>query len=156
VSAAVSGKKSFGFMVFREAFNLPDGRNRITLMNDPNTPTDVRDKIRQDFNDSVDVVKEVADRNTQRGRHAANHATRERVMAGLQIDRGKPKRGEPSRLAALHGVPVNKVRKWVEQLRTAPRSGSAAIRLTWLTVYQGESLRHRNRLAGRQRKKPKV
>jgi len=83
----------------------------------------------------------VADRNTQKGRHEKNHVTRKRVMDDLKRNaRGRPLRGEPSRLARDHGVPVIKVRKWIEQLKNAPL-GSEAIPNDWRTVYYGHALR---------------
>jgi hypothetical protein len=80
----VSPKIPFPFMVFAEAFDLPDGRNRIELLNDPNTPANVKDEIRRDIEHSIDTVREYADRNTQQARHEKNHEARTRVTADLR------------------------------------------------------------------------
>jgi hypothetical protein len=146
---AVGEKKlTTPWMVFAE--QVPEAAR----LHDPSISADERDRIRRGVRDSIDVVKEFADRNTQRGRHAADHAKRERVMAGLRVDaRGKPKRGEPSRLAAAHGVPVIKIRKWIEQLRKTPRKGSESVQDDWRTVVYGKMLRHERSMAGRQRTK---
>jgi hypothetical protein len=155
-------KPPFPFMVFHEAFDLPDGRNRITLLNDPNTPADVKDAIRRDFKASLETAEQMAKRDTQRARHAKNHELRDRVMADLRRDlRGRPLRGEPKRVAALHDVPVLRVRKWIEQLRGKPLPPSSSARqkrglADWRTVYYGEALRAQNRSAARHPKKSKT
>lgn len=154
-------KVDFPFMVFHEAFNLPDGSNRIDRLHDPKTPAEERDEIRRDFKTSLETVEQIENRNTQTERHAANHQLRDRVMAGLQVDAcGKPKRGEPKRLADLHGLPIRKVRKWIEQLRNKSAISPSTWRsewdtADWQTVYYGEALREQNRVAARAKKKSK-
>jgi hypothetical protein len=158
----MSKKPQFPFMVFHEAFDLPDGRNRITLLNDPNTSADVKDAIRRDFKASLETAEQMAKRDTQRARHARNHDLRDRVMADVRRDsRGRPLRGEPKRVAALHDVPVLRVRKWIEQLRGKPLTPSSLSRYRWgsadwRTVYYGEALRAQNRVAARHPKKRKT
>jgi hypothetical protein len=141
-------KPTWPFMVFAES--LPEAAR----LHDPNTPADEKDRIRRDVNASIDVVKEFAERNTQKGRNAAELAARARVMGDLQVDaRGKPKRGEPSRLAAVHNIPVVKVRKWIEQLRKPPRGGAESVPDDWRAVYYGKMLSRERSAIGRQRNK---
>ncbi len=137
----------YPFMVFAES--LPEA----TRLADSNTPLAERAQILREVNAVVDVVKSVVDRNTQQGRHEKSHAARKRVMDDLRRDaRGRPLRGEPSRLARDHGVPVVKVRKWIEQLKNAPL-GSEAIPSDWRTVYYGKALRFQRSTAARRSKK---
>lgn len=150
---------SVPFMVFHEAFDLPDGRNRVDLLNDPNAPAADRDAVRADFHTSVEVARDIAQRNTQQARHEKNHAKRDRVLADMKRDaRGGPARGEPKRLADLHGVSLTRVRKWIEQDRAGKPTTPTSPRLQWettdwQTIYHGEALRAQQRRAGRARKK---
>jgi hypothetical protein len=145
--AAKDAKPEWPFMVFAES--LPQA-GRLA---DPNTPADERDTIRREINAVMDMVKDVADRNTQRGRHEKDYEKRARVMADLKRNAlGKPLRGEPARVAELHGVRVIQVRKWIEQLKKAPRKGSAAIQGDWRTIYYGQALRHQRSVAARRAK----
>jgi hypothetical protein len=147
-------KAPYPFMVFIEAFDTPDGTNRAELLNDPKAPPQVRDAIRADINHSIETVAAMAARNTQRDRHAEAHALRDRVMA----DYVPGKRGEPKRLVRAHpDVSVRQVRKWIAQRRKAaatPAPNTAAPP-DWRTVFHGETLRHQNRQAARNPKKPK-
>jgi hypothetical protein len=140
-------KPEWPWMVFAEA--VPDAAR----LHDPNVSGDEKDRIRREVRSLVEVVRDIADRNTQKGRHAANHAQRERVLRDLRVDaRGKPMRGEPSRLAEAHGVPLVKVRKWIEQSRKPSPKGRDAIPYDWRTVYYGQALRRQRSDAAKKRK----
>jgi transposase-like protein len=129
-------------MVFAESMPA------ATRLADKNTPADERKRIISDVKDTIDITKSIADRNSQVGRHEANHARRDRVMA----DYVPGKRGEPKRLASLHGVSRRTVEKWIDQLRAAAPAGSAAVPDDWRTVYVGQRLRQQNSVAGKKRR----
>ena len=114
---------------------------------DKSTPADERARIISEVKDTIDIAKAIADRNSQVGRHEANRARRDRVMA----DYVPGKRGEPKRLASLHGVSQRTVEKWIEQLRGAAPIGSAAVPDDWRTMYIGQRLRQQNSVAGKKR-----
>lgn len=150
-------EKPVAFMVFSEMLDLPDGTNKAKLLTDPNTPADIKDPIRRNINQSLETVMAIAQRDTQQERHAENHQRRDSVLADLRCDdSGKAKRGEPKRLAGLHGVPVRQVQKWIEQRRKAmARPAIGPMPDDWTTVIEGEMLREQNRAAGRHPKKSK-
>jgi transposase-like protein len=149
-------EKPVAFMVFSEMLDLPDGTNRAELLNNPNTPGQVKDAIRRDINQSKETVAAIAQRDTQRERHAENHERRDRVLAGLVRDqRGKPKYGEAKRLAKLHGVDVRQVQKWIQQVRKSSARPATALFDDWSTVIEGEMIREQNRAAARRPKKSK-
>jgi hypothetical protein len=138
------------FTVFAEA--VP----QAARLADPKVSQQEKDRIRRDANTSIDVAKTHYQRNTQKGRHGENHEKRARVMIELRCaQNGKPERGEPSRLAQRHHVSVKQVRKWIEQLRELASKGTGELPDDWRTVYVGEGIRHKYRLAGRLRHKPK-
>jgi len=140
-------KPEYPFMVFAES--LPDAES----LSDPNISASEKERIDFRVDDTIQLVKDFADRNTQKGRHAANHAERDRVMGDLRRDaRGKPKRGEPSRLAEAHGVRVIKVRKWIAQILKSAPKGSEAVPDDWRTVYYGQMLRRQRSEAAKKRK----
>jgi hypothetical protein len=135
------------FMVFAE--QVPEAAR----LHDPNTPADEKERIRSEVNALVDVVRDIADRNTQKGRNKAALDLRESVMADLRVDaRGKPIQGEPSRLHEAHGVPVIKIRKWIAQRRKSPRMGAEAVPDDWRTVVYGQMLRRQRSEAAKKRK----
>lgn len=142
------GKLRHPFMVFRGS--LPE----VEVLLDPNATPEEKARARMARNDSIDVVKSFAERNTQRGRHKEDHAKRDLIMAGLKRDaHGKPVRGEPARLATLHNVSRRTVEKWIEQLSKSPTRSAEAVRADSRAVYYGKMLRHQSSVAGRQRKK---
>jgi hypothetical protein len=145
----VSARKTpIPFMVFAEA--VPQS---IRLA-DSKIPPEERARLLRDVNDSIDIVKAVADRNTQSGRHKKNHERRDRVLAGLRRDEhGVPLRGEPKRLANRHRVSVRTVEKWIAQLRRTRMKGAEAVLVDWRTVALGERVRHVNQAAARKRRK---
>lgn len=155
-------KVQYPFAVFKEqldrrdAQNRPDGTNRADLLNDPKTPTAVRDEIRADINHSLETVAAIAARNTQQERHAdtGHRKARDRVMA----DYVPGKRHEPKRLEKAHpDVSIRQIRKWIAQLRKAATAKSTSKPTgDWQRVVYGEMLRRQNRLAGRRPKKPKI
>lgn len=135
----------YPFMVFAES--IPAAMR----LADKSTPADERKRIISEVKETIDIVKAIADRNAQVGRHEANHARRDRVMADYVPGR----RGEPKRLASLHGISRRTVEKWIEQLRTAAPKGGEAVPSDWRTVYVGERLRQQNRVAGKKRHESK-
>jgi hypothetical protein len=144
----MNAKVPYPFMTFAE--QVPEAAQLL----DPTTSADEKELILWKIEDDIEIVRSIADRDTQRDRHAANHAERTRVMNDLRLDaRGKPERGEPSRLAAAHGVRVAKIRKWVEQLRQATPKGAEAVADDWRTVCYGQMLRKQRSVAGGQRGK---
>lgn len=140
-------KTPFPFMVFSES--LPEAQR----LHDPNTSTEEKERIRWKLEDTLDLVKSVADRNTQSGRHKDNYKKREQVLKELRRDkRGKPLRGEPGRLASLHKISRRTVEKWIIQVSKAPK-GPVVVGDDWQTVYYGQMLRHQNSLAARKKRK---
>jgi len=134
---------SWPFMVFCEA--IPEAQQ----LANPNTPTEERERILRELKDTIDVVKAVADGDTQPGRHRANRERRNSIIRDLRVDaHGKPLWGEPRRLALKHKVPLAQVRKWIAQVQH-PRKGSEAIPDDWRSVYVGQRLRYQKRLAGK-------
>lgn len=131
------------FMVFREAFTLPDGRDPFAVLHDPNAPTEEKDAIRREFNADSEVAESTAERDRQTGRHKKNHQRRDEALADLQLGKnGRPKRGEPKRLAGIHKVPVTTVQGWIEQWdRERRRAKLKRYPDDWRTVYHGQALR---------------
>jgi hypothetical protein len=151
-------KKPAVFMVFKEMLDLPDGRNRADLLNDPATPTETKDQLRRELHHAVEVVQSEADRNTQSERWAAENTLRDEVMS----DYAPGKRGEPKRLlakaVALTGrpdFPLRTVRGWIEDSRKPAKSRPGPVATTWHAVIEGEMLSQQKRNAGRTPKKSK-
>ena len=141
-------KPEWPFMVFAEM--VPEAER----LNDPHTPADEKERIEFRVEDDIEVVTKFADRNTQKGRHKLDIGQRDRVMGDLRRDaRGKPVRGEPRRLHEAHGVPLAKVRKWIEQTLKSPRRGSESFPHDWRTVVYGQMLRREQSRIARQKYK---
>ena len=147
-------KPDFPFMVFSEAFDLPDGRNACGVLNDPNTPQEERDALRRGFNDDEEIAFATARRDTQEARHAENHRERDMIMADLRRDAdGKPVRHEPKRLAGKYNVAEKKIRKWIEQLAGKTSFEPPAFGSDWRIVYHGQALRAWYRDNGKRKRK---
>jgi DNA-binding MarR family transcriptional regulator len=118
-------------------------------LSDPKTPDDERERLVSDAIDSIEVVRNIADRNAQREpnsvRHKENHERRDTVMTRYKYVPGK--RREPKRLAKASGVSRRTVEKWIKQLRQGDLKGREAIPDDWRTVYVGNRLRQQARLA---------
>lgn len=131
------------FMVFREAFKLPDGRDPFTILNDPNAPIEEKEAIRRTFNADQEVAESTAERDRQTGRQKKNHERRDKVMADLRLGaNGRPRRGEPKRLAREHKIPLATVQGWIEQWdKERSRVKPKPYPDDWRTVYHGQALR---------------
>lgn len=147
--SANNKKPAYPFMVFRESFRLPDGRDPFTVLNDPNASPDEKEKIRQRFNDDVEIARSTVDRDSQRARHRINHARRAKVLADLQLGANdRPRRGEPKRLARKHGIALATVQGWIEQWdKERRRVPSKGLPNDWRTVTYGRLLRRWYRLS---------
>jgi hypothetical protein len=130
------------------AFNESLGGKPEALA-DPNTPPDVKAKIRADMNYSLETVAEVGARN--RGKWATRYELRDRVMA----DYVPGKRHEPKRLARQHNISRRQIEKWIAQLRATAGKSASRAPTDWRDVYHGEALRHHYSVLGRRPKKPK-
>ena len=139
------------WMVFNESLG-----GKPEALASADTPDDVKAKIRADINHSLETVAAISARNRQQGRWATRYEKLDSVMASLQRDAsGKPKRGEPKRLARDHNLPVRQIEKWIAQLRASAVKLAPHASTDWRDVYHGEALRHQHRLLGRHPKKPK-
>lgn len=154
----MSKKKQGVFMVFREMLDLPDGTNRATLLNDPNTAPKVKGEILRGVNHAVEVLKSEARRNTQQGRWAKSKALRAAVMADyVPGKRGEPKRlqSKAVKLSGREDFPIKTVREWISDSRRPAKAPPGPIPRTWNAVIEGEMLIRQKRKAANTRPKKK-